>query len=326
MAIKRSLIFFLLLLVFKVELFPNILEHIKDGMGIFFRTHTNKESFFDQDFNQSDWLVQDKVPARSVQPIITWIGHSTFLIQISDLNIITDPVFYDLHFLYKRKMPLGIALDQLPKIDIVLISHNHKDHFCKKSLFYLKKDNPMIFTPQGTLNFFKKNKFKNVSEFKLDKYVSVGKSKLTFLKTAHWTGSNLLDFNKSLAGSWLIQNDSFKIYFTGDSSYSDHFLKIGTKYKNIDVALLPIAPNEPNKYTQGSHMSAQESVQAFLDLGAKNFIPMHWGTFTLGTDTFLGPINKLKKEFYKLSNKNLIVAKFGQQIRFNQNIKQKIER
>ncbi len=313
---KKSILFYVFCTMFfisGIEAKNDTLKHLIDGLDIFVKTLTNKKAFFKDDFEISNWIVEEKSFPRSIKPIITWIGHSTFLIQINNLNIITDPVLFDLHFLYKRNIPIGIPLEKLPKIDIILISHDHADHLCKKSILYLKKDNPMIYAPQGTLKFFKKNKISKVSEFKWDEEITIIDTTFTFLKSLHWTGSNLFNLNKSLAGGWFIQSNDFGIYFAGDSLYSDHFLEIGKKFKNIDVALMPIGPNKPKKSTRGSHMRVKESVMAFFDLNAKHFIPMHWGTFSLGTDTFIGPIKKLKKEFCKIEKEQkLSILKFGQ--------------
>ena len=140
----------------------------------------------------------------------------------------------------------------------------------------------------------------------------------TFLPAIHWSNRGAFDLNNYLWGSWMIQtNDGFALYFAGDSAYGNHFKQIGSIFPIINVALMPIGPEQPHTFTQSSHMCAKEAVEAFTDLGAINFIPMHWGTFRLGTDSFIDPINSLLDAWKSLATnaqKQLTLAKFGQAI------------
>ena len=256
-------------------------------------------------------------------PLITWIGQSTFLIQIDGINILTDPIFGDLAFLYKRFEKPGIALEDLPTIDYILISHNHRDHMEEKALLYLKKFNPIICVPLGNKKWFDKRGFKNVIEFSWwqDKvFLAVSKNiKFSFLPAHHWSSRDVWDMNRSLWGSWMIEGDK-TIYFAGDSAYSDNYKIISDKFSTIDIALMPIGPNEPRKELDHVHMSTEQACMAFLDLKAKNFIPMHWGTFWLASDHFDDPIVRLKTWWrnneHSVHDKVLHIAKFGQKNKF----------
>jgi L-ascorbate metabolism protein UlaG (beta-lactamase superfamily) len=259
----------------------------------------------------SDWFISLKSVDSSINPLITWIGHSSFLIQINGFNILVDPIFEDLMFLYKRNFPPGISFNDLPKIDFILISHNHGDHFDKKTILKLKKHNPKILIPKGLSCWFLKNGFKDVHENEWWQSYKVNKDlKIDFLPAVHWSGQSLLDINKSIWGSWMIS--------TADTAYGDHFRQIAEKYDSIDLALMPISPCKPREFVRESHIDAQEAITAFLELKAKRFVPMHWGTFRINLDQFDEPVQLLKKSWKQnsnyLKNKKLHVLKFGERL------------
>lgn len=267
-----------------------------------------------------DWYKPSIPNMKEKNPVITWIGHSSFLIQLENTNILVDPIFDDLMFLYKRICPPGIALKYLPKIDFILISHDHADHMHYKTLLQLKKFNSTILIPNGVKHWFDINGFKNVVEKKWweeEKFNFDGINlTFTFLPALHWSGRSITKINKSIYGSWMISSDRQNIYFAGDSAYSEHFAKIAEKFHNIDIALMPIAPCEPREFVKDSHLNAEEAVQAFINLGAEKFIPMHWGTFKSNMDKFNDPINMLHNSWHKFSpllkNKSLNILRFGQ--------------
>jgi L-ascorbate metabolism protein UlaG (beta-lactamase superfamily) len=139
----------------------------------------------------------------------------------------------------------------------------------------------------------------------------------TFLPAKHWSNRGIFDTNQILWGSWMIQlpSASWSLYFAGDSSYDTHFKEIANHFQKIDVAILPIAPNEPRHLMKNSHMDACEAGRAFLDLNAHILIPMHWGTFRLGTDTFNYPVKLLRKWWNHHCQKKLcrlMILKIGQ--------------
>ena len=216
----------------------------------------------------------------------------------------------------------------MPKIDFVLISHKHDDHFNKKTLLFLKKHDPVFLIPSGTRKWFDKKKFVKVIEKDwwedscfLSKNSTLENIKISFLPAVHWAGNRPYNIDKSVWGSWMIEFAGFKIYFLGDSAYSKHFTEISTKFFGINVAVVPIAPNQPRELTKYSHIDAGEAIQAFIDLKADCFIPMHWGTFRLGADKFIDPIKKLKKSWEEkeiiLKDKRLNILKIGQRIDFD---------
>lgn len=275
-----------------------------------------------------EWLHYGAPVSVSDTPRITWLGHATFLIQIGGINILTDPIFGGLSFLFPRILPNTIAVDNLPRIDVILISHNHRDHMDKDSLLSLKKNNKdmQILVPWGDKAWFDARNFTQVSEYMWWEDHAVRSQMMrdsvvnfTFLPAWHWSQRGLFDKNKSLWGSWMIECNGHQIYFAGDTAYSPHFAAIARKFTSINVALMPIGPCEPRPWMRRSHVDANQACQAFIDLNAQNFIPMHWGTFAFGEDHFGLPIDRLKQAWSacsELDSKQLHMPKVGQGLVF----------
>jgi L-ascorbate metabolism protein UlaG (beta-lactamase superfamily) len=294
----------------------------------FFASHRSKRGQDTDFFNQ--WVVQDTQQKSGIIDIlnekinITWLGHASFLIQLGEKVIITDPVFGHIP-LFSRLTAYGI--EKIPPVDVVLLSHNHPDHMDDTSLMYLayKNRNTAFLLPFGDKRWLYRPCFSSVSEHSwYDKTVMSERSDaiiFTFLPSYHWSRRSLFDTNVSLWGSWLIQWKDHAIYFGGDSAYFDHFAEIGSQYK-ISVALLPIAPIAPTEWMMRSHMSPEMAGKAFFDLGASMFIPMHWGTFHFGIDQFQDPVNELlkwknqHKGRLDQENKKIKILKIGEILEF----------
>lgn len=231
--------------------------------------------------------------ANHVETSITWIGHATFLIQLGGLNILTDPVWARYMGVAKRLTAPGLALTQLPQIDVVLISHNHYDHLDFKSLQKLK-GNPLHLVPEGLGKLFRRKGLQNVEEFVWWQYKQLGQVNFTFVPAQHWSKRTPWDTNQSLWGGWIMgkksitpgsENNSIdNIYFVGDSGYFSGFKTIGQRLQ-ISHVLMPIGAYEPEWFMHVQHVTPEQAVQAYLDLGADYFIPMHYDAFRLGDDT-----------------------------------------
>ena len=265
-----------------------------------------------------NWVVKHSFPKLSHEPHFTWLGHSTFLIQIGGKNILTDPIFGNLSYIFSRLIPHNITIKDLPVIDYIILSHNHRDHMDESTLLRLKKHNPnvKVLVPMGDKAWFDEQGFIDCSEHIWWEEILVDGVKFTFLPAKHWSQRGLFDKNKSLWGSWMIEHDNFKFYFAGDTGWGMHFSVIGEIYKSIDVALMPIGPGEPREWMKHSHINAEEAGKAFLQLKARWFVPMHWGTFSLGMDRFKEPVVRLKNWWQinkkQCANKALKVAKVGE--------------
>lgn len=216
-----------------------------------------------------------------------WIGHSTFLIQSGNLNILTDPIWGSATWLFQRSMSPRIAFDDLPPIHYVLISHNHRDHLDETTIRFIKQRNPdvIFLVPLGDKLWFDRRNFGRVHEFSWwQEHADQRGITFTFLPARHWSGRGLFDRNRSLWGSWMIQTPMKTVYFAGDTAYWRHFLCIRKYFPSIDVALLPIAPCKPWEHMRHVHLSAEMAIKAFVDLGARYFVPMHWGVFKFGLE------------------------------------------
>lgn len=242
------------------------------------------------------WLSPQTIPFRSKELSITWIGHATFLIQVADMNILTDPVFGEVSMFFPRVIEPGIHIEALPSIDYVLISHNHWDHMDAASLYALRQRHPHVqmLVPMGDKAWFEKRGF-SAEEYDWWQSSTVRQSTFTFLPAVHWSGRGVFDKNRSLWGSWMIQARGKTVYFAGDTAYGDHFRHIADEHGPCDIALLPIGPCEPKKWMARNHMNPERSVQAFHDLKASHFLPMHWGTFPFGNDQFDEPIREIER-------------------------------
>ncbi|MED4226399.1 MBL fold metallo-hydrolase [Neobacillus cucumis] len=217
------------------------------------------------------------------QTSYTWIGHSTFLIQINGVNIITDPVWAKRMGLQKRLTEPGIAIADLPEIDIVVISHGHYDHLDFPTLKKLK-GTPHYFVPAGLKSLFIKKGYQKVSELNWWETTDYNGITLHFVPAQHWTRRTLNDMNTSHWGGWIFQTKHETLYFVGDTGYFNGFKQISERFE-IDTVFMPIGAYEPEWFMAVSHISPEDSVKAFLELKAKTFVPMHYGAYRLADDT-----------------------------------------
>lgn len=239
---------------------------------------------------------------------ITFINHSSFLIQTKDKNILTDPIWSEraspVSFAGpKRAMPVGIDFDKLPKIDVIIVSHNHYDHFDVATLKMISdRDRPQIFVPLGDRKYLEDNDVKNVTELDWNDNVSLdSEHQLTFLKCRHWSARGLTDRFKTLWGAYHLQLKNKSLYFAGDTGYAEHFKEAGAKFPNIDIALIPVGSYEPRWFMKNFHLNPEDAIQAAIDLKAKINIGMHLETFQLtdeGIDEPRIELNRLIKDKY----------------------------
>lgn len=300
------------------SLVSRIKELFKTAYKLFKHNVKNPEKHHKHTANQA-WHGRLDVKERSHELRITWLGHASFLIQMNNVNVLTDPVFYEISRLTPRYVDaIPDILTQLPPIDVVVISHNHPDHMDKRSLVGLRAKVKHWLVPNGDKAWFDKRGFIGAEEKHWWEPFGLHRTTITFLPANHWSGRYGLDMNKSLWGSWILQAPGLPtVYFAGDTAYSKHFEVIGKQFDSIDFALMPIGPNEPETMRE-THVSAAEAVQGFLDLGATHFIPMHFGTFKFGTDTFNSPLELLEAAWQgkeaELADKKILILKHGQSV------------
>ena len=233
--------------------------------------------------------------------IITFIGHSTFLIQTATGNILTDPMYSEraspISVIGPRRVrPPAVALDDLPPISTVLLSHNHYDHCDLRTLSMLaRRFNPVVVTPLGNAALVRSSGLRRVEE--LDWWQEAKASALPIMLTPaqHFSARNPFDRNRALWGGFMLRAGSARIYFAGDTAYGSFFRDVRLRLGSIDLALLPIGAYEPRWFMQSVHMNPAEAVQAHLDLEASESIGMHFGTFQLTTEGIDEPLRALEE-------------------------------
>lgn len=219
---------------------------------------------------------------------VTWIGHTTFLIQAGGVNILTDPIFSKrcspVRFAGpRRKTPPGLHPSQLPRIDAVVISHDHYDHLDKHSIRLLG-DTPRYFFPLGISAWFRRQGFSNYEEKDWGETANFGPLTLHCLPAQHFSGRTLFDRNKTLWCSWMIRIGDKTIYFLGDTGYAPFFKEAGELFGPIDCAIIPIGAYRPRWYMHPVHVDVKEAVQIHKDVRSRFSIASHWGTFELADD------------------------------------------
>jgi L-ascorbate metabolism protein UlaG (beta-lactamase superfamily) len=246
----------------------------------------------------------------SKKDFICWLSHASFLIQLGEKRILIDPVFGDIPF-YKRSIKTPYPVEALGKIDYLLISHVHYDHFDKKSIQAIASKTSKAIVPLYLSKIL--HKTAPMLECKeLDWYESYddGDIQITFVPAKHWGRRGIFDKNTVLWGGYVLSYKGKHIYFSGDTASGDHFEEIG-KYFSIDYALLPIGAYKPEFIMKHNHMNPQEALEALKQLGAKKMIPMHYGTFKLTDEPLDEPLSWIKT--IDKENKNKIkIVKVGE--------------
>ena len=219
------------------------------------------------------------------QVAITWIGHASFLIQFSDLNVLVDPNFANWLFLLKRIKRSGLRIRDLPPIDLVLLTHAHFDHFHKPTL--RKLPHPKIgVMPWGVGDLAHDLGFERVVELEWWESFRRHDWRVTFTPSKHWGARTLHDEHRGYGG-FVLEYQGRKIYHAGDSAYFDGFKEIGDRLAP-EIALLPIGAYHPESF-RNVHMGPDEAIRAFQDLRARRLVPMHYGTFRLAFEAMDEP-------------------------------------
>jgi N-acyl-phosphatidylethanolamine-hydrolysing phospholipase D len=247
----------------------------------------------------------EKLRANRTRPSLTWIGHSTFLIQAGGLNMLTDPHFGEraspVSFAGpKRGMPPGMTLADLPPIDIVVISHNHYDHLDAGTVKALASrpggERTRFYAPLGLKSWLESRGAQAVEMnwFESAQAGSHAGVRIHAVPVRHWSKRTLFNTNRTLWGGFVIEAGGLRFYFAGDTGYGPDFRDAAAHYGAPDVAMLPIGAYAPQWFMGAMHMNPEEAVQAHLDLGSKLSVGMHWGTFALTDEPMDEPPQRLK--------------------------------
>ena len=271
-------------------------EHVVDKQVVL----SNLEKFKDDDY-------------------IAWIGHATFLIKLGDTTIITDPVFSKnagpLIFGPKRFTDPALKLNEIPKIDIFLLTHNHYDHQDMSTIRRFPFKDAKVLVPLKLGKYFKN--YKDVNEMDWYDEIKINDHlKITFLPAVHWSKRSLTDTNKTLWGNFLIQYKDKKILFACDTGYGNIYKEIGEKYGPIDITMINIGAYDFRPMFDKSiyHTTPEEALNVAKDLKSKKVLGMHWGTFVLSLEPIMEPPIRFKENANKFGFKkeDVITFKIGE--------------
>ena len=239
--------------------------------------------------------------AADDQIAVTFIGHSTFLLQIGGLCLLTDPIWSNrcspVRFAGPRRVRRpGQSLDALPGVDLLLVSHNHYDHMDLPTLRRLQtRWAPQVATGLGNARHLAKAGIRSAVEFDWWQSAELAGARVTYVPAQHFSSRGLHDRNRCLWGGFVVEARGAVVYFAGDSGYCPYFTEIARRFPRIDLALLPIGAYEPRWFVRQHHMNPEEAVRAHRDLKPGRSIGMHFGTFQLTDEAIDAPVLALRQ-------------------------------
>ncbi len=252
---------------------------------------------------------------------IAWIGHATYLIKLGDTTIITDPVFSKnagpLIFGPKRYVEPALKLNEIPKTNLFLLTHNHYDHQDMSTIRRYPYKNSKVVVPLKLGKYFTKYRFKDVTELDWYDEIKVNDDiKVTLLPAVHWSKRSLTDINKTLWGNFLIEYKDKKIFFACDTGYGNIYKELGKKYGPIDLTMINIGAYNFKPIFDKSiyHTNPEEALNVAQDLKSKKVLGTHWGTFVLSLEPIMEPPVRFKDnaEKYGFKKEDAIIFKIGQ--------------
>lgn len=252
-----------------------------------------------------------RIGVRQQDPVVTWLGHVTVLLQVAGVNILIDPTLAEFagpygRFGAARRVPAPLQPKDLPPIDVVLISHNHFDHLCHATIAGLLAagQRPRFFVPLGLKAWFDERHIAQVTELDWWGQIDLNSGahgasrpdgvRLHFTPSQHWSRRTPWDTHASLWGGYMLEWTTagaapWRFFFPGDTGYSADFQAIRARLGAVDFLALPIGAYLPRDFMKKMHVNPADAVQLMLDLGAKQAMAVHWGTFMLTQEAFDQP-------------------------------------
>ena len=273
-------------------------------------------------------IVKENLRKFKEDDYIAWIGHATFLIKLGNTTIITDPVFSrnagPLIFGPKRYVEPALKLNEIPKTDVFLLTHNHYDHLDMSTIRRFPYKDSKVLLPLNLGKYFKR--YKDVNEMDWYDEIKVNEDiKITLLPAVHWSKRSLTDTNKTLWGNFLIEYKKKKILFACDTGYGKIYKDLGNKYGPIDLAMINIGAYDFRPMFEKSiyHTTPEEALNIARDLKSKKVLGTHWGTFVLSLEPIMEPPVRFKKnaEKYGFKKEDAVIFKIGQISRLEEIIK-----
>jgi L-ascorbate metabolism protein UlaG (beta-lactamase superfamily) len=280
------------------------------------------------------WPAQVPVIPRAPAPldgaaaVLTFIGHSTFLIQTPLGNILTDPVYSEraspVTFAGPRRVRQpAVPFEALPEIALILLSHNHYDHCDLRTLRRLDaRFRPLVVTPLQNGRLLKSAGVRRIEELDWWQEAVTSPLPVTVTPAQHFSARTPFDRNRALWGGFVVSVNGRRIFFAGDTGYGPHFNDVRERFGVMDLALLPIGAYEPRWFMKDIHMNPDEAVQAHLDLGAPASIGMHFGTFQLTTEGIDAPARHLAEALraHNVPDGRFQTLAFGESVRLDRDV------
>jgi L-ascorbate metabolism protein UlaG (beta-lactamase superfamily) len=240
-----------------------------------------------------DWRKSNESGLR-----VTWLGHATVLLEIDGFTILTDPVFGERASPFrfagpKRFHPMPAKFEELPPLDAILLSHDHYDHLCQSTMLRIAQGNVPIVTSLGVgarLEAMGVNP-ERITELDWNEAAEFNGVRFTATPSQHFSGRGLGDRNKTLWSSWVIQTESHRVFFSGDTGLTDQFLQIAESYGPFDLIMLEIGAF--HEAWGDIHLGPENAIKAFRMLGGGTLLPVHWGTFNLALHDWDEPAETL---------------------------------
>ena len=288
-----------------------------------YRTFTKEKKKIDITIPK-DHVIDKKIVKENLEKFkddnyIAWIGHATFLIKLGETTIITDPVFSKnagpLIFGPKRYVEPAIPLEEIPKTDVFLLTHNHYDHQDMSTIRRFPYKNAKVLLPLKLGKYFKR--YKDVNEMDWYDEIQVNDDlKITLLPAVHWSKRSLTDTNKTLWGNFLIEYKNKKIFFACDTGYGNIYKELGEKYGPIDLSMINIGAYDFRPMFEKStyHTTPEEALNIAQDLKSKKVLGTHWGTFVLSLEPIMEPRVRFKNsaEKFGFNKEDAIIFKIGE--------------
>ncbi len=253
-------------------------------------------------------IVKENLEKLKNDDYIAWIGHATFLIKLGETTIITDPVFSNnagpLVFGPKRYVEPAIELNEIPKTDVFLLTHNHYDHQDMSTIRGFPYKDAKVLLPLKLGKYFKR--YKDVNEMDWYDEIQINSDlKITLLPAVHWSKRSLTDTNKTLWGNFLIEYKNKKIFFACDTGYGNIYKDLGEKYGPIDLSMINIGAYDFRPMFDKSiyHTTPEEALNIAQDLKSKKVLGTHWGTFVLSLEPIMEPPVRFKDNAEKFGFK-----------------------
>ena len=244
--------------------------------------------------------------ANQKDPTLTWIGHSTLLVQLDGVNVLTDPQWSPraspVAFGGPRRVtPAGLAFEALPPIHVVVISHDHYDHLDVATVTRLwEVHRPRFLVPLGHRGWFGDLGITDVEELDWWQERVVRGVTFTCVPARHFSGRTPWDRNRRLWSGWTVAGRDRRLFFAGDTAYDDVFKEIGARLGPFDLAAIPIGAYVPPEIMWWSHTTPEDALRVFADVRGKAFVPIHWGTFDLAEEPIEDPPQRLDAEARRL--------------------------